>query len=99
MSIVTIEIQPRVQNVEFTDDLLTVLIQDGRIVSVPLKWYPRLLHATAKEKSDWRVFQDSDGRDIIFLEGLDELIPVIALLAGVPSRESDRSLNRWLSER
>ena len=95
----TIELQPRVQKVEFTDDLLNVLIQDRRIVSVPLKWYPRLLHATAKEKSNWHVFEDSDGRDIIFWESQDELIPVVALLAGVPSRESERSLRRWLSVR
>src|ERR671933_986435 len=86
MSIATIEIQPRVEDVEFTDDRLSVRIQDGRIVSVPLTWYPRLLHATAEEKTNWRVFEDSDGRDIIFWEALDELIPVIALLMGVPSR-------------
>ena len=99
MSIVTIDVQPRVKNVEFTDDLLAVIIEDGRVVSAPLKGYPRLLHAAAKEKGDWRVFQDTDGRDIIFWERLDELIPVIAWLAGVPGRESKRSFERWLSER
>jgi len=99
MSIATIDIQPRVQKVEFTRDLLTVYIEDGRVVSVPVKWYPRLLNATPQEKNDWRVFQDSGGRDIIFWESLDELIPVIALLTGAPSRESQRSLERWLAER
>jgi len=99
MSIATIDIQPRVQKVEFTRELLTVYIEDGRVVSVPTKWYPRLLNATPEEKNDWRVFQDSDGRDIIFWESLDELIPVIALLTGVPSRESKRSFERWLAER
>ena len=99
MSIATIEVQPRVENVQFGDNMLSVTIQDGRIVSVPLSWYPRLLHAAAKERGDWRVFQDSDGRDIIFWEALDELIPVIALLTGVPSRESKRSFERWLASR
>ncbi len=99
MSTVTIEVQPRVQSVEVTDEMLSVRIEDGRLVAVPLKWYPRLLHATKDERSDWRVFQDSDGRDIIFWERLDELIPVVAFLAGVPSRESKRSFERWLSER
>ena len=45
------------------------------------------------------MFEDSDERDILFWEALDELIPVIALLAGTPSRESKRSLARWLAER
>ena len=99
MSIATIDVQPRVHNVRFTDDLLTVHIEDGRVVSAPLSWYPRLVHATPDERNDWRMFEDSDGRDIIFWERLDELIPVVALLAGVPSRESKRSLEHWLSER
>jgi hypothetical protein len=99
MSNAIIEVQPRVEAVEFKDDRLSVQIQDGRIVSVPLTWYPRLVHATLKERTDWRVFEDSDGRDIILWESLDELIPVVALLAGVASRESKRSFERWLSER
>jgi hypothetical protein len=99
MSIATIGVQPRVKKVEFTNDMLSVTIEDGRIMFVPLKWYPRLLQAAEVERNDWRVFEDADGRDIIFWESLDELIPVIALLAGVPSRESKRSLERWLSAR
>ncbi|HLF88391.1 MAG TPA: DUF2442 domain-containing protein [Anaerolineales bacterium] len=99
MSIATIEIQPRVENVKFTDDLISVSIEDGRIITVPLEWYPRLLHATKEERNNWRVFEDSDERDIIFWESIDELVPVIALLAGVPSRESERSFQRWLQGR
>jgi hypothetical protein len=68
-------------------------------VLVPLAWYPRLLHSTEAERNDWRVLEDSDGRNIIFWEQLDELIPVIALLAGVPSRESSRSFENWLASR
>ena len=99
MSIATIEIQPRVTTVEFADNKLVVSIEDGRVVLAPLAWYPRLLHATPTEQRGWRVFEDTDGRDVIFWEQLDELIPVVALLSGIPSRESSRSLNRWLAVR
>lgn len=99
MSIATIETQPRVKDVEFIDGKLSVMIEDGRTVIIPLDWYPRLGHATKAELDDWRVFEDVDGRDIIFWESIDELIPVVALLTGVPSRESNRSFERWLSRR
>lgn len=99
MSIATIDIQPRVAAVTFADDKLAVMLEDGRTVLTPLMWHPRLLHATSTERSNWRVFEDTDGRDVIFWEQIDELIPVIALLAGVPSRESARSFERWLAAR
>jgi hypothetical protein len=100
MSTATIEVQPRVSEIAFTDDeMLSVRLIDGRIVLVPLGWYPRLAHASQAERLDWRVFEDSDERDIIFWEKLDELIPVIALLTGTPSRESKRSFDNWLAER
>jgi len=99
MSIVTIEAQPRVADVRFRQDELSVKIADGRTVLIPLTWYPRLLHATAAERADWRVMEDSDGRDSIFWEQLDELIPVVALLSGVKSRESKRSFSHWLAAR
>ena len=99
MSIATIDIQPRVKSVEFMENQLSVAMIDGRTVLVPLEWYPRLQYATEAERNDWRVFEDSDGRDIIFWEQLDELIPVIALLTGTPSRESKRSVEKWLATR
>lgn len=99
MSTVTIDVQPRVENVEFTAEMLSVTIEDGRIILVPLEWYPRLLHASAAERDNWRVFEDSNERDVIFGESLDELIPVIALLNGARSRESKRSFARWLAAR
>jgi hypothetical protein len=99
MSIVTINVQPRVKKVEFVKGMMSVTIADGRVVSIPLAWYPRLQHANADERENWRVFEDSNGRDIIFWEDIDELIPAIALLDGTPSRESQKSFERWLSER
>ena len=99
MSIATVEIQPRVAGVTLTEETLSVTIEDGRTLLVPLSWYPRLQHATTAELAHWTVFEDSDGRDILFWEELDELIPLIALVEGVPSRESPRSFERWLAER
>lgn len=99
MSIATIDVQPRVHNVAIAGDKLVVSIGDGRTILVPLDWYPRLLHATDAEREQWRVFEDSDSRDIIFWEAIDELIPAVALLAGVPSRESKRSFDRWRASR
>ena len=99
MTIATIEIQPKVEAVKFIDNKLFVAIADGRTVLAPLAWYPRLQYATEAERNDWHIFEDSDGRDIIFWERLDELIPAIALLTGTPSRESKRSLEKWLAAR
>jgi len=99
MTTATIDIEPRVKSVSFRRDKFSVEIADGRTVLVPLEWYPRLRHSTVAERADWRVMEDSDGRDIIFWEQLDEFIPVIALLSGVPSRESQSSLERWLTDR
>lgn len=99
MSIATIEIQPRIADVEFSNDSFSVHLQDGRVVTVPLAWYPRLLYATIQERNHWRIFQDTDERDIIFWEALDEMIPVIALLTGTPSKESKRSLEQWRKAR
>ena len=99
MSIATIDIQPRVSDIEFTDNMLSVCLVDGRILLVPLEWYPRLMVASETERKDWRVFEDGDERDIIFWEELDELIPAIALLTGTSSRESKRSFDKWLAGR
>ena len=85
--------------VEIVNERLAVAIADGRTLLVPLSWYPHLQHATTAELAHWTVFEDSDGRDILFWEELDELIPLIALVVGVPSRESARSFERWLAER
>ena len=79
--------------------MLSIRLIDGRVLSIPLAWYPRLMHASEDEREEWRVIEDSEERDIIFWESLDELIPIVALLAGVPSRESRCSLDRWLAGR
>lgn len=99
MTTVTIEFEPKVEDVAFIEDKLYVSLADGRLIAIPLVWYPRLTHATPQEQTNWQIFSDSDGRDIIFWESLDELIPAVALIEGIPSRESPKSFNRWLQQR
>jgi hypothetical protein len=82
--------------VEVTDDTLRVELVDGRTVSVPLLWYPRLAHATPDERQHWRLIGRGEG---IHWQGIDEDISVENLLAGKPSGESQRSFKRWLDLR
>jgi hypothetical protein len=79
-----------------TEDTLTVELSDGRSVSVPLAWYPRLLHATSEERLKWRLIARGEG---IHWPEVDEDISVASLIAGRPSGESAASLQRWLAGR
>jgi hypothetical protein len=76
--------------------LVTVELADGRSISVPLVWYPRLAHATEDERNNWELYA---GSQHIHWEDLDEDISVEGLLAGRRSRESQASLKRWLEAR
>jgi hypothetical protein len=84
------------QHVTVTDDSLTVDLVDGRTVSVPLAWYPRLAHATASERENWRLIGRGEG---IHWPDVDEDVSVEGLLAGRPSGESQASFQRWLLSR
>lgn len=86
----------RAEIVTVTGDALIVELSDGRSISAPLVWYPRLLHGTPEERSDWRLIGQGVG---IHWSALDEDISVQNLLAGRPSGESQRSLKRWLAQR
>ena len=79
-----------------SEDSLTVDLSDGRTVTVPLAWYPRLAHATPTERNNWRLIGRGEG---IHWPDLDEDISVASLLAGHPSGESQTSLHRWLESR
>jgi hypothetical protein len=79
-----------------TEEALVVELSDGRTVSVPLAWYPRLLHGAPAERAEWRLIGRGEG---IHWPELDEDISVEALLAGLPSGESPSSLKRWLASR
>ena len=97
MSISTASIGPvNAQSVAVSDDGLTAELSDGRSITVPLAWYPRLVHGTPAERSHWRL--SGQGRGIHWPD-LDEDISVENLLAGQPSAESQKSLQKWLDER
>jgi hypothetical protein len=97
MSTSTVEVHvPLAQDVQLTDDTLTVDLSDGRSISVPLAWFPRLTHATNKERNHWRLIAGGHG---IHWEDLDEDISVAGLLAGKSSGESQKSLGKWLQGR
>jgi hypothetical protein len=87
---------PAAVDVAVSDDALRVELADGRTVSVPLAWFPRLLHGTSAERADWRLIGCGQG---IHWAALDEDISVEGLLAGRPSQESQQSLGRWLEKR
>lgn len=89
-------VSAKAQNVLVGEDTLTVDLSDGRTISVPLAWFPRLLHGTPEERSNWRFIGDREG--IHWLD-LDEDISVENLLAGKPSAESQSSFKRWLENR
>ena len=84
------------EQVRVEADALVVELADGRTISAPLSWYPRLLHATASEQSNWRLIGDGIG---IHWPEIDEDISVRGLLAGQPSNERPESLKRWLAKR
>jgi hypothetical protein len=84
------------QHVTVTEDSLMVDLVDGRTVSVPLAWYPRLLHGQPAERNNWRLIGQGEG---IHWPDLDEDISIENILFGQPSGESQRSLSRWLQTR
>ena len=84
------------QNVTVTEDSLTVDLSDGRTVTVPLAWFPRLLHGTPEERNHWRLIGDGEG---IHWQDLDEDISVENLILGKPSGESQKSFKKWLEKR
>jgi hypothetical protein len=87
---------PRAEDLRVSEDTLEVELSDGRAISVPLVWFPRLLHATPGERAGWRLIGRGEG---IHWEDLDEDISVEVLLAGRASGESQESLKRCLEGR
>ena len=87
---------PLATGVSITDDPLSVDLRDGRTISVPLPWYPRLNEGSEKEKNNWRLIGNGEG---IHWEDLDEDISVEGIIAGRRSGESHTSFKRWLQKR
>ena len=95
MNTLAVEIRvPEALNVALTDDTLSVDLNDGRSISVPIAWFPRLLHSTEQERNNWRLIGRGQG---IHLEDIDENISIEGLIAGRPSGESQESFKKWLA--
>jgi hypothetical protein len=77
MSILAVEVEPLAVDVVCTDDVLHVVMADGREISVPLVWFPRLLKATPVERKNWRLIGGGIG---VHWEDVDEDISVESLL-------------------
>ena len=87
---------PRAIQVTVTDDTLTVDLEDGRTIAVPIGWFPRLAYGTAAERANVQIAGAGFG---VHWPDLDEDIGVEGLLLGKKSTESPASLARWLEQR
>jgi hypothetical protein len=97
MSILAVEIQiARITDASVTEDSLSVDLADGRTISVPLGWYPRLLYGAPAERANWRLIGHGEG---IHWPDLDEDISAENIVLGQPSGESQRSFQKWLMGR
>jgi len=79
----------RARDVRFTADTLSVSLADGREITVPLEWYPRLSRATPEQRQRWRLIGEGSG---IHWPDVDEDISTIGLLEGWPSVEYGRTV-------
>ena len=86
---------PYAEIVTVTEDTLNVDLSDGRTISVPLTWFPRLVYATPEQRDNWRLIGRGHG---IHWEGIDEDISIEGLIAGKPSGESQSSFRKWLGK-
>jgi len=97
MSSSTVDLQSSTAvHVDVNDDVLTVQLADGRSISVPLAWYPRLSHGKPAERKRWRLIGNGRG---IHWPDLDEDISIENLLTGKRSGESQKSFKKWLDLR
>lgn len=85
---------PEPVGVRVTEDTLSVDLVDGRTISVPLQWFPRLLHGAPAERANFELNYMG-----IHWPDLNEDIPVAGLLNGERSGESPKSIQRWLDYR
>jgi hypothetical protein len=88
MSILAVETEPAASDVTVTGNELIVNLVDGRKLSAPLAWYPRLLHASIEERNEWELIGDGEG---IHWPRIDEDLSVSGILRGVPARGGKRA--------
>jgi hypothetical protein len=96
LSVVVTLSLPRIVNVTVTDDTLMVDLEDGRTISVPVSWYPRLAYGSPEERANFQISGAGYG---IYWPDLDEDVGVEGLLLGKKSSESPSSFERWLQAR
>jgi hypothetical protein len=96
MTTLVLETDPCAVDIHFSQNKLIVDLADGRSLSIPLAWYPRLFHASQEERQNWKLL--GDGYAIEWPD-LDEHIGVEGLLAGKRSGESQKSFERWSAGR
>jgi hypothetical protein len=88
--------EPQARSVGVSDESLTVDLTDGRTLTVPLAWFPRLWHGTAEERKNFELFGDGT---YIHWPDLDEDLTIAGLVAGLPSNKAPQSVKKWLEAR
>lgn len=96
MNTLVLEPQLCIEEVVVDSSSLKVELSDGRSVTVPLVWYPRLVNATPAERNHWELIGDGQG---IHWPDLDEDLSLEGLLNGRPSFEYPESFQKWISRR
>lgn len=96
MNTLVLEQDPVAIDIKFTEAYFIVALADGRLLSIPLAWYPRLAHASVKELTNWQFL--GNGYAIEWPD-LDEHIGIEGLLAGRSSGEREASFQKWLATR
>lgn len=89
MATLAIKLDERVKDVSFTEDTVSVDLMDGRSITVPLAWYPRLLNARVEQRENWEVCGGGYG---IHWEDIDEDLSTDGMLRGAPSPEAGHEL-------
>lgn len=87
---------PKIDRIRVTESALEVYLRDGRVLSSPLDWFPRLSHGTPAERNHYELIGDNTA---VHWPDLDEDIELLGLLRGEKSAESERSIQRWLTSR
>jgi hypothetical protein len=87
---------PRIVSATVTDDTVSVDLEDGRTIAVPIGWYPRLAHGTPAERANMQISGAGYG---LHWPELDEDIGIEGLIVGKQSTESTASFERWLQGR
>jgi hypothetical protein len=83
-------------SVTVSEEYLTASLDDGRLISIPISWYPRLFYATEQERQNFRLIGNGSG---IHWEELDEDISIESIITGQRSAETQASLERWMKSR